>query len=107
MAYYLFRLLIKGISKNFLRPSHLGEGRDEVIKRQFLEIPLIVNQPNILNAMKQGRKTASEKRKEAAKPRNHPRSKPEKISIKRPEPDQEKNPVPDSKDSRLINPNEP
>ena len=57
-----------------------------------------------LNNMKQGRKTASEKRKEAAKPRNHPRSKPEQISIKRPEPDQEKNPVPDSKDR--INPNE-
>jgi hypothetical protein len=57
-----------------------------------------VDEPNILSNMKQGRKTASEKRKEAAKPRNHPRSKPEKISIKRPEPDQEKNPVPDSKD---------
>ena len=67
----------------------------------------IIGQHNIHNDMKQGRKTASEKRKEAAKPRNHPRSKSEKISIKRPEPDQEKNPVPASKDNRMINPNEP
>lgn len=51
--------------------------------------------------MKQGKKSASEKKKEAAKPRNHPRSKQEKISIRRPEPEQDKNP---DSGGPLINP---
>ena len=54
--------------------------------------------------MKHVKRTTAEKKKEAARPRNHPRMKSEKIEIKRPVPDQDQAAVPDN---RMINPNKP